>query len=108
MTPVGVTSNHLRFHPSELEFMKDSEILKDAYLRYEASWDTTLKAPDFHGWLREIYGNLLTAVTQSTVDFLKTQPGIRTEGTPKIWKGDVNNGQLPQKSINLRHSGNYV
>ena len=24
-----------RFHPTELEFMKDSEILKDAYLRYE-------------------------------------------------------------------------
>ena len=25
-----------RFHPSELDFMKDSEVLKDAYLRYEA------------------------------------------------------------------------
>jgi hypothetical protein len=24
-----------RFHPSELDFMKDSEVLKDAYLRYE-------------------------------------------------------------------------
>ena len=25
----------LRFHPLELEFMKDTEVLKDAYLRYE-------------------------------------------------------------------------
>lgn len=31
----GIPDLILRFHPLELEFMKDTEVLKDAYLRYE-------------------------------------------------------------------------